>query len=86
MDSVRRLRAFGKGDSPAELLWSHSRDYVETHSIWLSSALLLALGAPIAGYALGGVIGLFAALVIGLLPLVVTPLVSAVRKIEAKSI
>jgi hypothetical protein len=52
----------------------HSREYVERHPNWLSAALLLPLVAAVAGYALDGVIMLFVALVIGLLPLMLQPL------------
>jgi hypothetical protein len=67
------------------LLLTHSRDYVERRPGWLSAALLLPLVAAIVGYALDGVIMLFVALVIGLLPLLLQPLVFALREIDRHS-
>jgi hypothetical protein len=67
------------------LLVTHSHDYVERHPGWLSATLLLPLVAAIAGYALDGVVMLFVALVIGLLPLMLQPLAYAMREIDRRS-
>ena len=64
------------------LMVRHSRECVERHPSWLSAALLLPLVAAIAGYALDGLIMLFVALVIGLLPLMLQPLAYAMREID----